>query len=78
MKQEKEESDEIQEETANSLEWAIDSTKFDNVYHPKDPNDQKNWRDRIGREFEDIKKREVWERMKKLALLEGVTLHGSK
>jgi hypothetical protein len=81
-----EDDDESDSEAANILEYAfvsvltgaMDPTKFEDAYDADDDEDREGWRNGIGKEFSDMKKRMVWVVMKKKDLPEGVRLLGAK
>ena len=56
----------------------MDPTRFDDAYFAPDPEEREGWRGGIGKEFADMKKRDVWEKMKRKDLPEGANLLGSK
>ena len=60
------------------LSGAMDPTRFDDAYFAPDPAEREGWRGGISKEFADMKKRDVWERIKKKDLPPGVHLLGSK
>ena len=75
-----------EENAANAMEHAflamltgaMDPVLFDEAYYADDPNDRTGWRSGIAKEFNDMKKRGVWEKVKKKNIPEGANLLGCK
>ena len=60
------------------LSGAMDPTKFEDAYNAKNQQDRDGWRQGIAKEFNDMKKRKVWEKIKKADIPDGSNILGSK
>ena len=60
------------------LTGAMDPALFDGVYYADNPDERAGWRNGIAKEFSNMKKQGVWEKVKKKDIPEGANLLGCK